>query len=69
MVTGMTLNFCLMKNCPTFSSFPSPRGETYLMVAWLIMTALSSHLHAKISAMKQLQCMALGMPEVLTVSK
>ena len=52
--TGMTLNLCLMKNCPTFSSVPSSRGETYLMVAWFIMTALSSHLHAKFSAMKQL---------------
>ncbi|XP_015748455.1 PREDICTED: uncharacterized protein LOC107328226 isoform X6 [Acropora digitifera] len=28
MVTGMTLNFCLMKNCPTFSYVPSSRGST-----------------------------------------
>ena len=66
MVTGMTLNFCLMKNCPTFSYVPSSRGETYLTVPWFIMTALSSHFHAKISAMKQLQCMALRTPEVVT---
>jgi len=45
---GMTLNFCLMKNCPTFSSVPSSRGEKYLTVAWFIRTALSLHLYAKI---------------------
>ena len=48
---GMTLNFCLIKNCgncPTFSSVPSSRDEKYLTVAWFIRTALSSHLHSKI---------------------